>query len=130
MLRRVTVIARFQSQTCHYKRLEVRRSATPAEIKEAYRVKAKLVHPDVNGGSKAGFEQLQESYSILTSKQAKAEYDMSLKVQKYKARKAAEEASTTRRLVTQENVRKLYNATAIFIVGFVWYILTFDHDDD
>jgi hypothetical protein len=42
--------------------LDVSRSASPAEVRDAYRDRVKQVHPD-HGGSQAEFKRLQEAYA-------------------------------------------------------------------
>jgi molecular chaperone DnaJ len=53
-------------------------TATPDEIKKAYRKKAMEVHPDRHGGDKqkeAEFKKLNEAYEVLSDEQKKAHYD-------------------------------------------------------
>jgi curved DNA-binding protein CbpA len=67
--------------TDYYKILGVRRSASRAEIKSAYRKLARLRHPDVNPGSEAAareFTLLSKAYHILSSPQERAYYDEQL----------------------------------------------------
>jgi len=58
----------------HYAVLGVTKSATPDEIKKAYRKLASQHHPD-KGGDTAKFQQLQEAYAILSDPEKKAQYD-------------------------------------------------------
>ncbi|HET6227249.1 MAG TPA: DnaJ domain-containing protein [Bacteroidia bacterium] len=64
----------------YYKILEVRRDATLEEIKQAYRSKAKLVHPDVNDSPKAHelFTIINEAYEILTDRKKRLLHDVKL----------------------------------------------------
>jgi len=67
--------------TDYYKILGVRRSASRAEIKSAYRKLARLRHPDVNPGSEeaAGeFTLLSKAYHTLIDPQERAYYDQQL----------------------------------------------------
>ncbi len=67
--------------TDYYKILGVRRSASRAEIKSAYRKLARLRHPDVNPGSEeaAGeFRLLSKAYHTLIDPQERAHYDQQL----------------------------------------------------
>jgi len=67
--------------TDYYKILGVRRSASRAEIKSAYRKLARLRHPDVNPGSEeaAGeFTLLSKAYHTLIDPQERAHYDQQL----------------------------------------------------
>jgi curved DNA-binding protein CbpA len=64
--------------TDYYKILGVRRTASRAEIKSAYRKLARLRHPDVNPGSEAAareFSLLSKAYHILSDPQERAYYD-------------------------------------------------------
>jgi curved DNA-binding protein CbpA len=65
----------------YYKILGVRRTASRAEIKSAYRKLARLRHPDVNRGSEAAareFTRLSKAYHILSDPQERAYYDEQL----------------------------------------------------
>ncbi|HEV7395845.1 MAG TPA: DnaJ domain-containing protein [Pyrinomonadaceae bacterium] len=68
----------------YYRILEVKRTASKAEIKSAYRKLARARHPDYNGGSpKAAreFASLSKAYHILIDPQERAFYDQKLKAQ-------------------------------------------------
>jgi curved DNA-binding protein len=63
----------------YYKILEVGRSATPQEIKKAYRKLAMKYHPDRNKGDKAAenkFKDINEAYAVLSNGEKKKQYDM------------------------------------------------------
>lgn len=64
----------------YYKILEVNRDATLEEIKQAYRAKAKLVHPDVNDSPKAHelFIIINEAYDVLSDKRKRQLHDVKL----------------------------------------------------
>ncbi len=62
----------------YYQILEVKRDATQAEIKSAYRKKALQHHPDKNPGNptaEAKFKDAAEAYEILGNEQKRARYD-------------------------------------------------------
>jgi hypothetical protein len=68
----------------YYRILEVKRTASKAEIKSAYRKLARARHPDYNAGSpKAAreFAMLSKAYHILIDPQERAFYDQKLKAQ-------------------------------------------------
>lgn len=58
----------------YYNTLGVSKTATPEEIKQAYRKLASVHHPD-KGGDTAQFQKIQEAYDTLGNSQKKAEYD-------------------------------------------------------
>lgn len=62
----------------YYKLLGVSPTATEAEIKQAYRLKAKLLHPDHNNNNEAAAEKLiviNQAYAVLSNKTERAKYD-------------------------------------------------------
>jgi molecular chaperone DnaJ len=61
-----------------YSLLGVKRDATQAQIKKAYRKLARKYHPDVNPGDKnaeAKFKELQQAYNVLSDKEKREIYD-------------------------------------------------------
>lgn len=63
----------------HYKVLGVRRKATPAEIKAAFRELARQNHPDVAGeGNKDKFIAIKEAYEVLSDPERRASFDAAL----------------------------------------------------
>lgn len=62
----------------YYDILGVKKDASEAEIKKAYRKLARKHHPDVNPGDKnaeARFKELSEAYAVLSDKEKRSQYD-------------------------------------------------------
>ena len=61
----------------YYETLGVKREATDAEIKSAYRKLARKFHPDVNKTKEAEekFKEINEAYEVLGDKQKRQRYD-------------------------------------------------------
>jgi len=62
----------------HYDTLEVARTATPRQIRAAYKKLAKRYHPDLNGGDKTAeerFKDVQTAYAVLIDERKRREYD-------------------------------------------------------
>ena len=65
-------------EQCYYLTLGLPRSASPADIKEAFRDRAKLLHPDLNpSGDPEAFKTLNEAYTALSDPASRAAYDAS-----------------------------------------------------
>jgi curved DNA-binding protein len=63
----------------YYQTLGVPRSATPAEIKKAFRKLARELHPDRNPGDKAAerkFKDLNEANEVLSDPEKRKQYDL------------------------------------------------------
>lgn len=58
-----------------YEILGVGPDATAAEIRRAYRRKAKLLHPDITGKDSDAFRELREAYELLSDAQSRALFD-------------------------------------------------------
>ena len=64
-----------------YKLLNIPRTASVKEIKTAYRLLAKELHPDVNKGSAsktARFRDIASAYEVLSNVESRSNYDRSL----------------------------------------------------
>lgn len=59
----------------YYSILGVAKTATPDEIKQAYRKLAREHHPDRTGGDDTKFKQINEAYDTLKDPQRRQEYD-------------------------------------------------------
>lgn len=59
----------------YYKILGVPRNATQEEIKRAYRILAKLYHPDVNPEGAEYFKKVNEAYKVLSNENLRANYN-------------------------------------------------------
>ncbi|MDX2037829.1 MAG: J domain-containing protein [Isosphaeraceae bacterium] len=62
----------------YYESLGISRSASPDEIKKAYRAQARKYHPDVNPGDKAAevkFKEIQNAYDVLSEPEKRKLYD-------------------------------------------------------
>ena len=59
------------------KRSACRKNADPDQIKQAFRAKARKLHPDVSDDPDAGtkFSQLNEAYEVLSDPEKRAKYD-------------------------------------------------------
>ena len=62
----------------YYKLLGVGKTASPEEIKKAYRKLALKHHPDRNKGNKEAeeqFKKISEAYAVLSDKEKRQQYD-------------------------------------------------------
>ena len=75
-----TMVVPVREKMDHYKVLGVGRSATPDDIKSAFRSLARELHPDKNkeAGAEDRFKTLSISYEILGSPRKKRSYDLLL----------------------------------------------------
>ena len=59
----------------YYNILGVSKSASPDDIKKAFREKAHKFHPDKAGGDEAKFKELNEAYQVLGDPTKRSQYD-------------------------------------------------------
>lgn len=103
----------------HYERLGVSESATPDEVKSAFRRIAREHHPDVNSdaGSHELFLAAKEAYEVLSDPDRRRNYDLSLgydrqaKLKQTKARQ--ESAEKARRRVQQAAEERVSSADVL-----------------
>ncbi|PIA36877.1 hypothetical protein AQUCO_03200087v1 [Aquilegia coerulea] len=75
-----TVNMKEKSASNLYNVLQIKRSASPAQIKAAYRSLVKEFHPDANRrrSDSCDFIEIHDAYATLSDPMAKARYDLSL----------------------------------------------------
>jgi molecular chaperone DnaJ len=62
----------------YYELLGLKKTASEAEIKKAFRKFARKYHPDVNPGDKASeskFKEISEAYEVLSDPKKRQQYD-------------------------------------------------------
>ena len=59
----------------YYKVLGISRTATPEEIKKAFRTLAHEHHPDKKGGNATKFKEINEAYQVLSNPEKRSQYD-------------------------------------------------------
>lgn len=59
----------------YYKILGVEKSASPEEVKKAFRRLAHKYHPDKNGGDAEKFKEINEAYQVLSNPEKRKQYD-------------------------------------------------------
>lgn len=60
----------------HYETLGVSKSASPAEIKKAFRILAMKYHPDRPGGDSAKFKEINAAHEVLSDPVKRQKYDI------------------------------------------------------
>lgn len=73
----------------------IEKTATPEQIKEAYRQKVKLHHPDVQGSEQpdaAKFRDVTEAFSVLSVRESRVNYDLQVRKNPDNYRTVSQEA--------------------------------------
>ena len=92
----------------HYDLLEIRPTASPEEIRRAYRRLSKRYHPDVNGGAawaETRFKQLQEAYSLLMDQERRQAYNSSIRAKAQDAGASQDHSFADTGRTKSQNVR-------------------------
>lgn len=93
---------RYQRKDDLYGRLGIKPTATPDQLKAAYRAAIRKVHPDVNGGradATRKAQQLNEAYELLADPAARAAYDRARKASLARSRSRKRARAKARRHV-------------------------------
>lgn len=99
----------------YYERLNINESASPEEIKKAYRKLAKQLHPDMNPDrdTTQEFVNLEVAYSCLSNKHSRLAYDQLLRFEREKINNPAmnqKYAQTIRRRTGKRRKRAQYHS--------------------
>jgi DnaJ-class molecular chaperone len=65
----------------NYEILGITRSTSPEDLKQVWRLKSRLLHPDRNGGTleaTKAFAELSAAYAVLSNPKARLRYDAEL----------------------------------------------------
>ncbi len=87
----------------YYKILGIRPTASIAEIKRAYRSKAKKLHPDVSGADATQFHLLFVAYEALINLHQKAIFDIPIHTSRYEKGRKNEDSFSYREWLLQRN---------------------------
>lgn len=81
----------------YYKILDISINASQEDIKRAYRIKAKIYHPDVNSSENANqlFALVNEAYEVLTDENKRYRFDLKYKYQNRTDRLSQPERNST-----------------------------------
>jgi hypothetical protein len=128
----------------YYEILGVSRSASPTEIRNAYRKLAKLYHPDRNNteGAKSAMVLINEAYEILSDPNKKRGYDQPVFTFETPVAKEDPKAAYRREFIRKKRQEKREEQEALiqfkrkigdffaklnYVTAFVGAILTFDY---
>jgi hypothetical protein len=94
-------------QVDYYQILGISREANLEQIKQAYRSKAKLYHPDINKAPNAKilFQLINEAYQVLINPEKKKWYDFK---QRYPSTTGARPSADNRRTTNYESYYRAY----------------------
>jgi molecular chaperone DnaJ len=95
----------------YYKILELSDTASPDEVKKAYRQLALKHHPDKNNGnplSELYFKEIQEAYHILSDPHRRTAYNQKRWYSKHSIKKQAPESLTAYKLFSKSNELNVY----------------------
>lgn len=67
-------------QQSYYDTLGVDSNASPSEIKQAFRKKARKHHPDMKGGDASIFRSINEAYMTLSDSSLRFQYDVTTRM--------------------------------------------------
>lgn len=83
----------------HYETLGINSSATPDEVRRAYRILARRYHPDLNPGkgTEDKFKLISESYAVLSDPERRRVFDIELQAFQAKATRASAAADASAR---------------------------------
>ena len=62
--------------SCFYEILEISKTASRSEVKNAFYKQAKIHHPDLTRSTSAEFNKLKEAYDILIDEDKRYQYDL------------------------------------------------------
>lgn len=85
-------------------------SSSVAQIKKAYKTKAKLWHPDKNPDDKEGaakrFQRLKKGYDLLCDEKKRQQYDAKLRAKAERKRRIEEDDDLTRKMKERLEARE------------------------
>ena len=89
------------------KTLGVKKNASAAEIKSAYRKLAKQHHPDLNSGNAERFKNISGAYDVLSDREKREKYDQRAAKGRWRPRKKNRPGSTRDRVAAgNHNVKQ------------------------
>lgn len=94
------------SAPTHYQILGVDSTATTGQIRQAYRAKARALHPDVSKASDAAekFAEIARAYEVLSDRRRRTDYDASLSTPRRSGSRAGRPAAAAEPHYTWTNI--------------------------